>query len=93
MADTKHTPGPWAVYGTLHPGEFIIHQGGHGLAVTRRANGSGNANARLIAAAPELLEALRKLVAYVDENVASRDVDPHMDRAEAAIAKATGGEP
>ena len=56
MADTKHTPGPWAVYGTLHPGEFIIHQGGHGLAVTRRANGAGNANARLIAAAPELLD-------------------------------------
>lgn len=99
MADTKHTPGPWRVEGMLthrvKPGHIISH----GLNEYRDGPagyvcdtlGTTFWDARLIAAAPELLEALRGLVAYVDENVAQADVGPHIDRALDAISKATGG--
>ncbi len=53
-----------------------------------------DANARLIAAAPELLEALKRLLAFVEEHTEAGEViPPHTmehDRARAAIAKATG---
>lgn len=58
----KHTPGPWVVEIlpsgriTVTAGQFFItgDDGGLGLCIE---------NARLIAAAPELLDALRELVA------------------------------
>ena len=63
--ETKHTKGPWKI--GLNPGPMIYTLGGvsqiadaRGVAVTRDES---KANARLIAAAPELLEALIKLAA------------------------------
>lgn len=60
----KHTPGPWDVRKIDNAPSF---RGIFGIC----ANGSGNsireeeeANARLIAAAPELLEALERFVKY-----------------------------
>jgi len=58
---------------------------------------SHEANARLIAAAPELLEALRWAMeagrlAYVARNKTNGDYCDSVDRALAAIAKATGDE-
>lgn len=47
------------------------------------------ANARLIAAAPDLLEALRGLLAAVQHSVCENS-GPAQDAASAAIAKATG---
>jgi hypothetical protein len=52
------------------------------------------ANARLIAAAPELLEALQSLY-HKMAHISSPDTrweDPSMTAARAAISKATGGE-
>lgn len=65
MGETKHTPGPWDLC-EAHP----CSHGARVLAgcriiatvvggIGRRATKSGRANARLIAAAPDLLEALR----------------------------------
>ena len=98
MADVKHTPGPWR-YVRANPspttGEHLIAGAKPGyLAEVRDCrSGSVAANARLISAAPDLLEALQWLVDILP--------DPDLDndelqrtwtrRARAAIAKATGG--
>ena len=107
---SKHTPGPWSVGATRHykcsggaevaihygpaesMGNCIAHAYGHG------PSGDAEADARLIAAAPELLEALRGMMdAYAD---LCDDVTPsyqtyerrkaRVDAARVAIAKATG---
>jgi hypothetical protein len=66
-----HTPGPWTA--RVNPWDMILpeDQRGEKLAVT---NGkevvcqATEANARLIAAAPELLEALKNLTNTITEN-------------------------
>ena len=70
---SKHTPGPWAVGRTVYPNIAILCKGN--IVAEVRTYGVGmitegetapwhnaEANARLIAAAPELLEALRELL-------------------------------
>lgn len=53
MSTTKHTPGPWRVHGEL------INSDSREIAVIENYSSKRDgANARLIAAAPELLEAL-----------------------------------
>ena len=64
---SKHTPGPWAF--KQHGGRIRIITADQGLTVAytpeeQRADGwSSQANARLIAAAPEMYEALQNIVA------------------------------
>ena len=88
MAD-KHTPGPWKI-GTPPPnGEQTVGTD-QGLMVAVATTGAGvqtKANASLIAAAPDLLEALKGLMALSDHRVDLRDA---AKAARAAIAKATG---
>ncbi len=87
MSDTTHTPGPWAIYGGVQqPGEFIIHKGATDIAVTRWALGDCNANARLIAASPDLLAALQAVAALPG----FEPEEPYGMVVLAAIAKATG---
>ena len=98
MAD-KHTPGPWKI-GTPPPnGEQTVGTD-QGLMVAVATTGAGvrtKANASLIAAAPDLLEALRKYELPIDiNNIAlsciefgSEAVERELQR-RAAIAKATG---
>ena len=91
---TDHTPGPWHVIEAC----YEAYRGSHSIGsvdvrVAKVArNGvddvEGEANARLIAAAPDLLEALYLLV--VDVRVGMR-FSERIRHAEAAIAKATGG--
>ena len=93
---SKHTPGPWAHHNTPTP--FIYVNAG-GLPIcqiyTSTAHGQSMgeqfANARLIAAAPELLEALQKMLPELRGLSIVSDTAAEMLReAEAAIAKATG---
>jgi hypothetical protein len=88
MTNTQHTPGPWrigdagfTVFGPPKPGALP----------ETIAPVKNRANARLIAAAPELLEALEALL--------DRDPAPPLEKigavyvnARAAIAKATGAQ-
>jgi len=73
--EAKHTPGPWAVeVDTRQDGQpgYAIRQGDDGygavIAETRPDEPSTNtlANARIIAAAPQLLAALRDMTSWAD---------------------------
>ena len=85
MTDAKHTPGPWAVEEDFNDGEelvgFNIISVPSGNEVVSNEGISGNsdedrANARLIAAAPDLLAALKSSIALADANVARFDGHP-----------------
>jgi len=80
-----HTPGPWYQHR-----ETVQAPNGTLVATLANANGTCNDNARLIAAAPELLEALQMALPHL-ESVAMKDNAAYA-LARAAIAKATGGE-
>jgi hypothetical protein len=99
---TKHTPGPWHVHsGKLRPNFpteiFAIHsEDGQEVVGWTGFDGTAfpedrEANARLAAAAPELLEACREGIRMCDFFGHSlRKMRPVF---EAAIAKATGDTP
>ncbi len=87
---SKHTPGPWSV------GNYIFHASAYSEGVRpvhakKRgliASAKREADARLIAAAPELLEALETCEAFLlSAGLASSDAYSEVC---AAIAKATG---
>lgn len=85
---TQHTPGPWKAHptGLARSGlpEYQIHWSDIGECVAEVVH--GDADARLIAAAPDLLEALKDALCALDccgKDYAAASV------ARAAIAKAT----
>lgn len=90
---TKHTQGPWVSRFVNFPGGWSVFwndtskRGVH----TRRLDKSGafsEADANLIAAAPDLLIALKNLVDDFDKSV--QTTDPMLIEARAAIARAEG---
>jgi hypothetical protein len=90
---TQHTPGPWA---SNSADSFELGVYGNGYRIAKMTGGEINrdiANARLIAAAPELLDALQAIV----KSLADQDDEGLIEHAQqmidarAAIAKATGG--
>ena len=99
----EHTPGPWGVRSHEAPtvwegGEapFTIAETASGRLIARGASQSSAtfANARLIAAAPDLLAALRGLVLRCDGTEGVRADGSNIDTqaAHAALDAATGGE-
>ena len=95
----RHTPGKWEVIG----GTGYQHQIGIGIKFKDgsidpigAAYGSGKAamaNARLIAAAPDLLDALEDAMAwFANLDDWSGVGDPDIEKYRAAIQKATGAE-
>lgn len=101
---SKHTPGPWH-YGGIE-NVYAYHQGPHGflhsrvVALVPAAELEGGederrANARLIAAAPELLAVSHAIKMARDMGIPSSEIlDPKGEVGKAldvAIAKATGG--
>ena len=106
MNNAKHTPGPWVILkgydGTVEVSASRPYRINNISAGTPlicdvyqhpEFDGfSSQANANLIASAPELLEALRLMVALEEENLRSGDdidVCFELESARAAIAKAT----
>ena len=105
---SKHTPAPWLIHGGYifradENGKRTHSQIGNVLGGSWMAPGEYEANRRLIASAPELLDALRRLL---DEHAGQHspgcvDLPPGYDatrccpvaQARAAIAKATGEQP
>lgn len=84
-----HTPGPWETSHDGHGGIYVGDKNGRQVGfVSLRSE--QEANARLIAAAPELLEALRDLLADYDGSIEPGE-SALIDKARAAIAKVKGG--
>ena len=82
----KHTPGPWVFVSTPNDDDFS-HEIMDVCALYRNGNPQRVADARLIAAAPDLLEALE----YTLKCLMQTDVgEAHYQPAIAAIAKARG---
>jgi hypothetical protein len=91
----SHTPGPWTLD---RRSEKLV--GANGANVVVYASGLSfaglppteefKANARLIAAAPELLEALKALRSFMWKE-GYTDTTPAMVKADVAISNATGG--
>lgn len=90
MSAATFTPGPWTYKATAGDHDFSVYpeSTGRDVALVRDFN---EANARLIAAAPELLEAARE---YLRAVVNTYGQPPHLDRVanslKYAIAKAEG---
>ena len=98
---TEHTPGPWKrsivnrnfspkIYG---PDDWMVADCSR---IVKRSMEEETANARLIAAAPELLEALEAFANVGPEGRGfygwHEAYNPAIAKARAAIAKAKGGE-
>jgi hypothetical protein len=92
MSGVKHTPGPWFNVADSYIHADYPNKNGQHIA-TVWANGGEKetvANAHLIAAAPELLEALLYFVLHGKDVVAYVASPEAYEKMTAAIAKATG---
>ena len=93
--EIKHTPGPWFITGSMTkyveariPGRMIQEVAACGPTAADDGYGEQQmANARLIAAAPELLDALEEVVQWLE--LGDHEGQMH-SKARAAIAKAKG---
>ena len=87
MSNSKHTKGPWVVYDDSNEGKTNrLEIAARGKTVARIYHSVPEEdwpNARLIATAPDLLEALQTMLKHPDTMTAKLV-------AQAAIAKATG---
>lgn len=85
MSEAKFTPGKWDRYSETRSPNIFIEAHNHGSICKVANNKYAEGNARLIIAAPELLEALETLFQWAE--------NPPIEifqKAEAAIRKATG---
>lgn len=87
----SYTPGPWAHYFDDSMGEHSVATSGHSRLIANVRGHEADANARLIAAAPELLAACTHILAKLEllrtvPGISGEDADI----LRAAIAKATG---
>jgi len=99
---SKHTPGPWTAETHANGGFDVCGRGGHGamsayVVCARQAHElkhETHANARLIAAAPELLEALDRLASKCVFPTSGNDAfQEAVSHARSVLAKATGEQP
>ena len=90
---SAHTPGPWGVSSSFlvcnMDARIIANCAFLGLEVLDVAFEERIANAHLIAAAPDLYEALKRLVALLNDDLDDQQAEA-WDAACAALAKAEG---
>lgn len=88
----NHTPGPWEAKGWL--GRYVQHRGSV-VAVCQLEDQNTEANAKLIAAAPDLLEAMEFTLSWMNSWRVKEMKLPFYSEVEtklkAAIAKVKGG--
>lgn len=84
MGEIKHTPGPWEV----RPDVSTI--GLYWVEPEAETDEEDKANARLIAAAPEMKEALEALISVMETTECDRLFRADYSKAKAALAKANG---
>ena len=95
----KHTPGPWIIINKHYVGGKIYRvcasgamicdvnlQGG----IMGKSDEIPKANAHLIAAAPDLLEACKMVIEFSNDNNIHRFLEIAIPKIEQAIAKAEG---
>lgn len=92
MSNTKHTPGPWTV--STAPGTVDVRAfDGRFIANVdcdkRTALVETDSNAKLIAAAPEMAEALQELLCGVLHGFQRHNESDCIEMARAALAKAS----
>lgn len=91
----KHTPGPWVLNGGYHPAyaSISISAGKRGICAIassiKRPGEESMANARLITAAPEMLELLAEYLAFNGDYASSMPEDAWVEKVRAVVAKAT----
>ena len=100
----SHTPGPWRVARNWRDKLAIVGPTNDRVSTAsdricnlpHRKNGEGEANADLIAAAPELLEALEAVLTVEIPIVTMQEdwhrIKPIVEKARAVIAKAKGSD-
>ena len=95
MSKFKHTPGPWEICSLS--GDIIVTEQNTIMVTNKGIRGRGDsdidiANARLIAAAPEMLEALINEVKFNIEDFGLDQIEDNMEfkAMVEAIEKATG---
>ena len=109
MGEVKHTPGPWTVeeYGDRDYPTLVVHSNSENRVCFMATPGSNGdpamiaADARLIAAAPDLLDGCNALLGLLQLIAGRDDVSPELRdvlatnhriaEAKAAIAKADAG--
>ena len=100
MSKQSHTPGPWTntlglIQGHVSTTDTVIRPT---IALVAQTTTSAKANAQLIAAAPEMLEALvsiynmANLQLALETRYSKKTCDMIMRQMQEAIAKARGGE-
>jgi hypothetical protein len=80
----SYTEGPWHVY------HYGVHNTKEDIAVVNSGNKAAEANSRLIAASPQMFEALKNIYNYVGENPNEQAevlLDEIYNMASSAIAK------
>ena len=89
-----HSPGPWKIQQECVDPEWHIVTASGGRIIANVHIETGNtmdaANARLIAAAPELLAACEAYIKYADDEVGCLQMARIVDDMRAAILKAKG---
>lgn len=88
MAETQHTPGPWDYDGPPH--NIIVWSSPEDRICFMTSDGPTETNARLIAAAPDLLEASKKAVEFIEEFYPNAAFNGHTASLRHAISKAEG---